>query len=323
MLKATGALSHDCSWSSTFLEGKVLMYSFQLFYRDIRVSQTTFTMNSFLFNSEAWYNVTSSDIDELEKMDEMLLRRILECPASTPKEMLYLELACTPIRFILMSRRILFLHSILEETETSLVQRFFQAQLRNPTKGDWCQSVLKSLGDLKLDLNFNQIKLLKKEQLQKMVKSACEKSALEYLNQIKLKHSKVMDLQHKCWGKQEYLKPNQISIQEAKFIFLLRTRMLDVKCNFRNKYSDVKCPNCESDDSQAHILQCEKLVDTTSIASDLPKYENIFEANCEKVLSVSRIISQNFSKRNKLKSQKNVNHVNPDSVFCSSIAVLE
>ena len=45
-------------------------------------------LNSFLFNSEAWYNVTSSDIDELEKMDEMLLRMILECPESTPMEML-------------------------------------------------------------------------------------------------------------------------------------------------------------------------------------------------------------------------------------------
>ena len=67
--------------------------------------------------------------------------------------------------------------------------------------------------------------------------------------------------------------------------------------------------------SQAHLLQCEKLVDTASIVRDLPLYENIFEANFEKVLSVSKIINQNFSKRNKLKSQKRVNHVNPDRVF--------
>ena len=30
-------------------------------------------LNSFLFNSEAWYNVSSSDIDELEKVDEILI----------------------------------------------------------------------------------------------------------------------------------------------------------------------------------------------------------------------------------------------------------
>ena len=53
-------------------------------------------INSLIFNSEAWYNVTNSDFDELEKADEALLRKILECPAGTPKEMLYLELGCLP-----------------------------------------------------------------------------------------------------------------------------------------------------------------------------------------------------------------------------------
>ena len=64
------------------------------------VRRNSLFLSSFLFNSEAWYNVTSNDIDDLEKVDEILERRILECPDSTPKEMLYLELACLPIRFI-------------------------------------------------------------------------------------------------------------------------------------------------------------------------------------------------------------------------------
>ena len=31
-------------------------------------------LNSFLFNSEAWYNVTPTDVVELDKVDEILLR---------------------------------------------------------------------------------------------------------------------------------------------------------------------------------------------------------------------------------------------------------
>ena len=100
-----------------------------------------------------------------------------------------------------MTRRILFLHTILQESESSLISRFYQVQLKNPSKGDWCQSVLKSLGDLDLNLTFNQIKLMKKEELQKVVKTACEKSALTYLNQVKSKHTKVMHIQHKSWQK--------------------------------------------------------------------------------------------------------------------------
>ena len=42
-------------------------------------------ISSLLTNSEAWYNVTKGDIEMLESVDEDLLRRILECPLSTPK----------------------------------------------------------------------------------------------------------------------------------------------------------------------------------------------------------------------------------------------
>ena len=37
-------------------------------------------LSSLMFNSEAWYNVSSSDIDELEKADEILLRKVFRMP---------------------------------------------------------------------------------------------------------------------------------------------------------------------------------------------------------------------------------------------------
>ena len=239
----------------------------------------------------------------------MLLRRILESPGSTPKEMLYLELACLPIRFILMSRRVMFLHTILQECEQSLLHRFFQAQNKNPTKGDWCQSAQKSLDDLDLKLSFSQVKQMKKEDLQEQIKQACAKSALKYLNKVKSKHTKVLHIPHNTWGMQSYLKPNQITISEAKFIFSVRTRMLDVKENFKKKYSDSKCPNCTEQDTQSHLLFCEKLIGASSIVQEAPNYSNIFGEDLDEILKVTRIMSENFKLRNKLKSQ-DVNHVN-------------
>ena len=53
---------------------------------------------------------------------------------------------------------------------------------------------------------------------------------------------------------QSDLKPNQISIEESKFIFLLRTRMLDVKVNFRNKHNDLLCRNCKSFPDDQHLV---------------------------------------------------------------------
>lgn len=78
--------------------------------------------------------------------------------------------------------------------------------------------------------------------------------------------------------------------------------MLDFKCNFRKKYSDLKCQNFE--DSQAHLLQYDKLADATFIARDLPVYGNIFEDNEEKVLSVSRIRSQIYLKQTNFSNRR-------------------
>ena len=76
-------------------------------------------INSILVNSEAWYGLTDEEIIELEKEDENLLRKFLECPSKTPKCMLYLKTGCKPLRFHVMARRMMFLYYILKEDDKS------------------------------------------------------------------------------------------------------------------------------------------------------------------------------------------------------------
>ena len=61
-----------------------------------------------LTNAEAWYSLAQADLEALESVDENLLRRFLETPMSTPKEMLY-EMGVGPIRNIIKMRRLNFL----------------------------------------------------------------------------------------------------------------------------------------------------------------------------------------------------------------------
>ena len=61
--------------------------------------------------------VTKREIIELESVDEILLRKIFSAHSKTPLETLYLESGNIPIRLILMSRRLDFLHYILNEDE--------------------------------------------------------------------------------------------------------------------------------------------------------------------------------------------------------------
>ena len=93
-------------------------------------------LSSLLVNSEAWYGVNEEEKRELEKQDEKLLRKILECPSNSPRCMLYLETGCKPIRFLIMKRQLMFLHYILKEDKDSLISRFFEAQAKNPGNND-------------------------------------------------------------------------------------------------------------------------------------------------------------------------------------------
>ena len=148
---------------------------------------------------------------------------------------------------------------------------------------------------------------MKEEDLKEIVKKA-----LEFLNKKKEGHSKVLHLSHPNWKQQPYLKPNQmVSIDEAKFIFLLRTRMLDIKTNYRNKYSDVICPIYKSaDDEQAHLLACKELTEGMELVDPTIKYENLFYSNLEEILKVSRMIQSKFKRRKDLIKSLEVTHVN-------------
>ena len=97
----------------------------------------SFFINSILTNSESWYGLKIEEIELLEQVDEMLLRKILEVGKSCPKEMLYLETGSWPIRFIIMSRRLMFLHYILNEDEKSLLKQVLNAQIADPVRNDW------------------------------------------------------------------------------------------------------------------------------------------------------------------------------------------
>ena len=88
---------------------------------------------------------------------------------------------------------------------------------------------------------------------------------MDYLNEIKSKHKKVSHILHKELKTQNYLKASEnIDTKLAKFIFHARTRMLDVKENFRNRYSNERAQTtcalgCPEPDSQQHLLVCKKL----------------------------------------------------------------
>ena len=63
-------------------------------------------LNSVLNNVEVMYNFTKTDAEEFDKLDLILMRKILNAPVSTPKEAFYLQLGVLPHSAHIKLRRV-------------------------------------------------------------------------------------------------------------------------------------------------------------------------------------------------------------------------
>jgi hypothetical protein len=213
-----------------------------------------------LTNSEAWLRLTSKEIRCLERVDEMLLRKLLETPISTPGASLYLETGSVPLKFILKGKRIKYLHHILTRNRQALISQVFWAQVRQPAEGDWCTVVQEDLATLGLaELTFDEISNMSKYAVKNLVRQQMKDSAFKELTTRKMNLSKMSTLEYDTLQMQPYLSEQSTSNRHKQVEFRWRTRMTKVGWNFGLK---TKCPLCNNaDDTQEHLLICSVLTD--------------------------------------------------------------
>ena len=212
-----------------------------------------------LSNAEAWLRLTSNEIKMLERVDEMLLRKLLKTPISTPRAALYLETGAIPLHLVIKSKRIMFLHHILTRKRDALIAQVLWAQIESPSEGDWYLVVMEDIEALGLSetLTIDSISQLHKEKLKNIVRKGVHSAAFQEMMVRKESLSKITPLEYDSLQIQSYLTVNNVPTRLKQLQFKWRTRMVKVGWNFGAK---EKCPLCQkADDDQNHLLVCEKL----------------------------------------------------------------
>ena len=87
-------------------------------------------------NLEIWYGVSPKQIEQLETVDKLLLRKFLNTPVSTPSEGIMLEFGVLSIGTIMKAHRVNFLHTLLKTSEEEMLFKVYKAQLSDPVKHD-------------------------------------------------------------------------------------------------------------------------------------------------------------------------------------------
>ena len=93
----------------------------------------------------------------------------------------------------------------------------------------------------------------------------------------------------------------------TKFLFQARTRMLELRANFKQKYlwTGVDCElGGMEEETQEHILSCDKIPDSSLTYEIPPKHEDLLSTDVEKQLRISAVMKEKMLKRDeKLKEE--------------------
>lgn len=246
--------------------------SLGVFYVEIFiVLRNSMFINGILTNTEVWHNFKKCEVEELEELDRSLIRKVLKVPITTPKEALHLELGILPIGAIIKSRRLMYLHYLLNLDNSEMLHKVFITQWNKPVKGDWSEIVKEDLEDFEIR-DTEVMKNEKKYVIKKVIKEKARAYALTKLTALKSKHSKMENLQYSKLKIQKYLKSENLKLNQILNLFKCRTRMAEFGENYRAGFDIVLCPLCLEDrDNLSHSFECSVIKQEIDIKGDPTK----------------------------------------------------
>ena len=193
------------------------------------------------------------------------------------------------------------MHYIVNEKPESMIRKVFETQLKNEKPKDWVNTVKRDLKDLKLEVDIEKIQVLKKSALKGILNKAILNMSLTRLNEIKANHSKVQKLKM-----QNYLKANnqKMSQNESETIFKMRSRVSNVKTNYRGRFENFECSLCNKDmETQQHIIECKSIRNVKKTENENVKYENLYGENVKQQLEIAKLFIENMNIKSKLEQK--------------------
>ena len=92
-----------------------------------------------------------------------------------------------------------------------------------------------------------------------------------------------------------YLSSSNLSTEEKQTLFKFRTRMVQVKSNFKNQYGqNLTCHFCPAEETQSHILLCKE---TSDIDTSQVSYDDIF-GDISKQEKIAKVLNKILKLRN-------------------------
>ena len=201
---------------------RALMYEVPLGKRRFEIGlalRDAWFLNGCLFNSEVWGNYKEQNIQDLEKIDHMILRCITGLQAKAPTEFAYMETASQTITNVISVKRMSYLQVILKRHPNEITQRVYNAMKMSPLPGDWIHRLKADFESIGLELNELSIKNMETGQYKNMIKKLIWRKNVIEMEERKNKHKKVKHIEYDgARNPQKYLTSNKFDNQMCSLL---------------------------------------------------------------------------------------------------------
>ena len=166
--------------------------------------------------------------------------------------------------------------------DDELVKRVFISQRISPCKNDWVQQIDDDLRHCNIDKTDDEIKMMKYYSFKKLINEKVRDVTNTYLLELRDDPSRTKSKKfYPSEEMKDYLKSNDLTTDEKQLLFLMKSRMTDLKWNFKGKYQhNMNCSLCRLNfvESEHHLLQCNQLTCETGLSEEMNKiqYDDIF-----------------------------------------------
>ncbi len=246
------------------------------------------TITPLITYAAATWDPRKSDLKDIDQMQESIIKRILMTPVTTPREALYAETGLLDAEHIERKERLKMYFRINDTyNDDSLLHRIL-----NYENAPWKTKVQKDLTDLHINDNQPNKKKVKREIDSKIDKCMQAKTNQQGESKSKYQHLTRRNTNYKCQRKNYLTKLNRI---DASTIFKARSRMLDIKENFKGKPGDNLCRACKNEiETIKHVFQeCEDIHEDQSLVTEI---NEVFEDDIPNLKSTARKIREIMDK---------------------------
>ena len=217
--------------------------------------------SKFKHGCEVWDTFSKKELTTMNKSLPNTFKRILQLPCSTPSSIVKHDMGIIDLDLEVAMERIILASKILQMDEIRISKRLLSSMMELKVPG-FCSALEDSLKLLNIE---NIHKLDKEKDTRKVIKKMVIEVQRNRIIEDMLKGSKADQvLKHFAFDGHMKRYMLELPFDEARMIFMWRSRMFPTKCNFPNRWSSSKlCNFCCRLDTDEHLLNCCGYMDIT------------------------------------------------------------